>query len=185
MVEYPLTTNNFVGNTFGIVIPRRMPNARFFSQRVVFPSVTIGVINVATPFHSINEPGGSSTFSPLKIEYVLDEYLLGWYEHYNWMREILPIRDQRHMVDWNKQASDIQLIMYSSMNNPLFTWTFRNAFPFDITAIELVTTKAIIEPITYTVSYSFETFDTDKEGTEEGPGGIDRVFPNLPITDVP
>lgn len=147
---------------------RRAPHVNFFLQKVSLPQVTIN----PTPIYSnllIDIPlaGEFVTFSPLVINFKVDEDLQNYLEIFNWIKSL---GDYGRDGDYEKLQnappgsdkglySDISLMVLSSTKMPNYEITFMDAFPTNISAMTFNTTDPDVNYIEAQAEFRYTIFE--------------------------
>ena len=161
----PLSPNGFM---FSIL---KLPELSYFSQEVSVPSLSLPIVEVATPFSFMETAGNILNYSPLTVTFVVDEdmanYLaisnwmiaLGFPENYEQYISLLGV-DTVSLDDLAKHSSDGTLQILSSNNIPVQTVTFVDLVPTDLGELTFSSTNDDVNYITCsaTFQYSYYTF---------------------------
>lgn len=161
---------NFLeGINFKMVL-KRAPHLEFFSKAVTIPSISIAQVPVSTPFSTIYEHGDHITFAPLDFTFRIDQKMQNWTEIVTWMTQIgFPESYEQYGVKEISSIrkspadlkSDIDVVLFSSKNNPIKTMTFKNAWPTDISGISIDIDQDNVTYLESTVTFSYDIFTTN------------------------
>ena len=135
-----------------LIDPTRSQTTEYFVKSVSLPEVSIAQVNLPTPRIEIPFTGGTVEFSPLTVEFFVDEDMTNYQEIYNW---VVSQTDNDDSV--NKY--DLLLMVLSSHNNPNKKIQFYNAFPTSISSLNFDTTSTNITYLTASVTFSYSYFD--------------------------
>jgi len=146
---------------------KKAPHLNFFVQSVNLPNVSLGEVDVDTPFSKIPFPGTRLLFGNLSITFKVDEDMKNYLEMFNWMKELgFPDNfDQFNTI--SKRAiytgegifSDTTLIILTSAMNPNIEVTFIDCFPVDLSELSFDSTSGDVEYVTATVTFANRRFD--------------------------
>jgi hypothetical protein len=160
-----LTTNtNFLQpNGFRVTISRdNYPNLEFFAQSIVHPGINSNATDV--PFRHVNVafPGDKANFAPVSINVILDEDMTAYSEIVNWVKFNVENTYQapvKRNVNAVPSISDIRVSILSSHNNLNKTILYKNAFPTDVSTINLEASTTDIQYITFTVDFKYDYWE--------------------------
>lgn len=150
---------------------KRLPTINFFVQAVSLPSVTMGEIDVPTPFTKLRKPGDQLIFGDLILQYRVDEDLVNYKEMYDWMRSITRVDNFEESTAWVNEGSpmsdervysDGTLTIMNSAMNPNLVCNFTNMYPSTISELPFMTTQNDVDYIEATVTFKFQKFDIVK-----------------------
>jgi hypothetical protein len=139
---------NFLQPTKFTVSFTRIPTVQYFCQSANMPGVGMNQVPRSTPFLDIKAPGRKLNYNEFKMTFLVDEYLLGWKELYDWFlsmaspagfeerNRLSEIQNQKNF-DKNTSFSDFVLTINSGLNNSTTRVQFYNAFPISLSDIEL------------------------------------------------
>ena len=161
-----LTTNiNYLQPTsFKISLDRKnYPNLEFFCQSITHPGMLLNSVEV--PFRKIAGipfAGDKLTFNEVTANIILDEDMTSYAEMYNWIRRLLdtnPVSPLNRASDTAPTYADITLHMLSSANNVTKQIRYLDCVPTSLGDIQLVTTAAGNEFVTFAASFRFTYFE--------------------------
>ena len=146
---------------------KKAPHVNFFVQSVNLPSVSLGEVNVETPFTKIPFPGTKLSFGNLSVTFKVDEDMKNYLEMFNWMNEIgFPDNFAQYQSIAGRGIysgegifSDITLLVTTSAMNPNIEITFIDCFPVDLSQLSFDSTSADVEYISATVTFANRRFE--------------------------
>ena len=166
---------------FGI---HQLPKVEFFTVSAAIPSISVGVVNVETPFKDIPMIGDKMVYDNLTITFIVDEYLENYISLHNWIRgigfpterkEFRTFRDVTSNVPASGKVpsadlagaaipdkamySDAYLMVLSNKNNPIIEIDFQNLFPISLGALEFTQTATDVEYMTVDAEFAYEIYD--------------------------
>ncbi len=167
---------------FGI---HQLPKVEFFTVSASIPSISVGVVNVETPYKDIPIIGDKMEYDNLTITFIVDEYLENYISLHNWIRGIgFPTERQEYRtfrdVTSNTPASgkavpspdivgaavpdkamysDAYLMVLSNKNNPIIEIDFQNLFPVSLGALEFTQNATDVEYMTVDAEFAYEIYD--------------------------
>jgi hypothetical protein len=141
----------------------RIDTVQYFCQSVNLPSISLGEVNRATPFLDMFSPGTKLTYSPLDVEFLIDEDLASWKNIYNWFLQIADPDgfEKRTFVkelQRSEHFSDATLTILSALNNPVLRINFRNCFPLSLSDIRFDTKLSADSIVTCSASFRYESY---------------------------
>lgn len=141
----------------------RIRAAQYFCQSVNIPGVSLGEINRATPFLDMYSPGTKLSYSPLDVEFLVDEELQSWKNIYDWFLSIadpdgFEKRDGSKELQPLKHFSDATLTILSGLNNPILRIQYTNLFPTTISDIQFNTTQSADNIITARATFRYQSY---------------------------
>lgn len=160
------TNNNFLsplGFKFQI---KKTPHLNYFVQSVVLPSVSLGVIEVGTPFSRLPLPGDKLTFNDLDVTFKVDEDMVNYLEIFNWMSALGKpdnFTDGASIYAASPMSGDgvfseLSLAVLTSSMNGNKMITFTDAFPINLSDITFDSTQSDVEYITATATFHYRRF---------------------------
>jgi hypothetical protein len=141
----------------------RIRTTQYFCQSVNLPGVSLGEVNRATPFLDMFSPGTKLTYSPLNVEFLVDEELQSWKNIYDWFLSIadpdgFEKRDGSKELQTIKHFSDATLTILTGLNNPILRVQYTNLFPLSINDIQFNTTQSADTIITATATFRYQSY---------------------------
>jgi len=149
---------------------KRAPNLNFFVTGVNLPGISLGFIEVPTPFKLINIPGSKLDYGDFDLTFRLDEDMATYFEIYNWLLAIgFPegFNQYRGLStnepgDPERLFSDATLTILKSSMVPNIEVSFEDLFPTSISNIDFTATDTDVNYITATVSFKYKIFRVKK-----------------------
>jgi hypothetical protein len=141
----------------------RIRATQYFCQSVNLPGVSLGEVNRATPFLDMYSPGTKLSYTPLDVEFLVDEELQSWKNIYDWFLtmadpEGFEQRGGSKELQNNKHFSDATLTILSNLNNPVLRIQYTNVFPLSINDIVFDTTKSADTIITARATFRYQSY---------------------------
>jgi hypothetical protein len=148
----------------------RAPNLNFFVTDVTLPSITMGSIEVPTPFKMFDISNNKLDYGDLQLTYRLDEDMTTFFEIYNWMVGVgFPENFDQYKVLKNAPRgtrdtvySDGTLSILTSDMVPNIEVTFQDLFPTSISDINFTATDTDVNYITATVTFRYKIYHVKK-----------------------
>jgi hypothetical protein len=158
------TNQNFL-SPFGFRLNlQRTPNLNFFVQSVSLPGVNLGFATTPTPFVPIPQPA-SISYGDLSVTFKVAEDLSDYLELYNWMQDIglsfgfdaaARLTQDYPVGDPNRGfKSDLTVSILNSALRPNLRFKFIDAFPIDVSSIDMDTTLTDVNYVTATATFKF------------------------------
>jgi hypothetical protein len=148
----------------------RSPNLNFFATDVNLPSLSLGFIEVPTPFKVLDFPGDRLDYGDLQVTFKVDEDFQNYFEIYNWI-VALGFPDQYSQYKRVAAAdpgvketvfSDAVLTIMNSGMVPNIEVRFQDLFPTSLGDINFTTTDSDVNYVTNTVSFKYKIFTVHK-----------------------
>lgn len=149
---------------------KRAPNLNFFIQKANIPSIRLPSLEIPTMFNPIPVPYTHMDYGDFDITFKVDEDFQNYLEIHNWIRALgFPEEfEERRAISKNPEYtgaglySDLSLIILNSLKNPNYEFTFRNAFPTDLSSIDFDTSSEDVDYVTASVTFKYMLFDITK-----------------------
>lgn len=160
-----------LGFTFSI---KKTPGVNYFVQSVNLPSVSLGSIDLETPFVKIPYPGDHIAYDPLTLTFRVDEDMRNYAEIYNWilatgfpdafeqyqsMSEVAKFRGTANRMSGEGQYSDASLIILNSVKAPIIEFKFHDLFPVSLGEIQFDTRDTDVNYVEASVTFAYRKFD--------------------------
>lgn len=148
----------------------RAPNLNFFATDVNIPSLSLGFIEVPTPFKVLDFPGDRLDYGDLQVTFKVDEDFQNYFELYNWI-VALGFPDQYNQYKRVAAAdpgeketvfSDAVLTVMNSGMVPNIEIRFQDLFPVSLGDINFTSTDSDVNYVTNTASFKYKIFTVHK-----------------------
>ena len=166
---------------FGI---HQLPKVEFFTTSVNLPGITLGTVDIATPYKDIPTAGEKLTYENILLEFLVDEYLENYISLHNWMTGLgFPqSRDQfeayRDVIS-NTPAettgtkhidrvgtatpdramySDAFIMLLSNKNNPILQVNFEDIFPISLGSLEYTQGATDVEYMSVSAEFAYKIY---------------------------
>ena len=141
----------------------RIKDTTYFCQTVNLPGVALGEVDRSTPFLDMFSPGTKLSYSPLNMNFILNEDMRSWRSMYDWFISIadpdgFEKRDHGKELQTNKHLSDAMLTVLNNMNNPILRIQFRNCFPLSMGDVNFDTTLGADTVMTCDASFRYQSY---------------------------
>lgn len=161
---------NFLSQLDFKFILRRAPNVDFFLQRVNLPGINIPPWMGNNPFTKIPYSGEHINFSPLSIEFKVDEDFANYFEIHNWLYGLGFPESFDQFVELVKKPkilgegvrSDISLIILSSVKKPNLEIVFHECFPTSLSDLVFSTTPADVDYLEALATFQYVWYDVNR-----------------------
>ena len=148
----------------------RAPNLNFFATDVNIPSLSLGFIEVPTPFKILEFPGDRLDFGDLQVTFKVDENFANYFEISNWIRalgfpeEFGEYKKLKDAKPGNKEKifSDATLVIMNSSMIPNIEVNFEDLFPTSIGDINFTSTDSDVNYVTNTATFKYKIFTVKK-----------------------
>lgn len=133
--------NHFNASEFQIFI-HKLPKVSFAATKFDLPGISGSAPQSPTPFNPINMAYDKIEYSPLTLDFIVDENLDNYISVFNWMKGLGTDEKFKQRVDLKNQlVTDVTVVMYSSSDNPVKTVEFKNCMPTALSNIQLSTNE--------------------------------------------
>ena len=151
----------------------RVSNMQYFCQGVSVPGISLSEVPQNTPFVDVYVPGEKAIYDLLNVTFYVDEELKAWLEIHDWIRAMtFPTefeeynrlgRLSKKISNENRpQYSDATLTLYSSSNNPLYRFSFKDCFPTTLSTFVMSGTDSPDNIMTADATFRFAYYDIEK-----------------------
>ncbi len=160
-------TYNFLSSLNYQLTITRITNLEYFSQKVMWPEVSVNPVLVPTPFQDMRVTGDHMTVSPVTIEFKVDEDMNNYFDLLEWMAEASFPNDYgqyKTAIDNKNLYSDGSIIVYNNTKNVTRIVDFSQMFPIKLSAPVFDTTAASVQYVTCNATFYFQTMKVRKPG---------------------
>ena len=167
----------------------KLPKVEFFCTAVNLPGISLGVLEQLTPLKDIPVPGDKLTYSPLTMDFLVDENLENYREIHGWLvglgfptdrkefRDLLRSGADRfptstganQLTDPGKVKygatgtgavySDATLNILTSKNTPNVEVRFSDVFPTGLSSLQYDTAATDVQYLTATVTMQYKIYE--------------------------
>ena len=167
----------------------KLPKVEFFCTAVNLPGISLGVMEQLTPLKDIPVPGDKLTYSPLTMDFMVDENLENYREIHGWLvglgfpadrkefRDLLRSGSDRfptstganQLTDPGKVKykatgtggvySDATLNILTSKNTPNIEVRFSDVFPTEVSGLQYDTGATDVQYLTSTVTMQYKIYE--------------------------
>lgn len=165
---FPNNINPLSPNGFLLSI-KKLPELTYFSQIVDLPDVSLANTQMGNPLSSFALPGDQIDWSPLNIQFLVDEEMKNYEAIFNWIIglgfpdshdqfEDLMDRNPDYTVN-SKSVSDGFLQILSSNNVAIKSFMFKDLMPISLGTIQFNTTNSDVPYVVGNVSFKYTQFE--------------------------
>lgn len=146
---------------------KRTPGVNYFVQSVIVPGMSLGSVDIPTPFVKLPFPGEHLDFADLVITFRVDEDLKNYREISDWMialgkpksfDQYTPLTNASQ-TSGSGVVSDATLTILSSAMNPVAEVYFSDVFPYDLTSLNFDSRNTSIEYIDVVASFKYTSYN--------------------------
>jgi len=158
----------------------KIPNVEYFVTSVNLPGISFsGDASMNTRFKSISFMGDTLDFSPLEIQFLVQENLQNWREIYDWMigigfpksptqfenavneatQEGYTEPTNNSLSNPNVLTSDATLTILTNKNNPVIQIDFKNMYPTSLSGLTFNTQDTDASPMTSSVTMNYDFYE--------------------------
>lgn len=170
----PSVDMNFLSPNGFVLSIERLPQVSFFSQTVELPTLSLGSLDIGTPLSRVQIPSDQLEFSPLNIDFAVDEQMQNWQEIFRWLRGLgFPENYNQYTQENNSRGyeksgelprnySDATMFILGSNNVPIKSFTFVDCFPTSLGGIRFSSTNDGVNYISSTLTLNYSYFKVDE-----------------------
>lgn len=140
----------------------RAPNVEYRVQQAQIPGVSLGSVEIPTPFTKIPLPGNIS-YDDFTITFMVAEHMLDYLEILNWM---VSIGQDRHLGQMPKKfadtMSDATLTVLDSQSKPIYNVNFVEMFPVSLSPLNFNVSITGPQYVEVTASFKYTRFSVNK-----------------------
>jgi len=147
----------------------RLPYVNYFGQQINLPDINLPSVGVKTPFTTVHRAGDNIEFTPLKVQFSVDEDFRNWEEIYNWMVGLgFPRSTTQYQELLRTRTSSIDpkgsiysngnIVLLNSDNNPFLRIDFVDLVPTGLTGLQFDTTAQNNAYLTSTASFAYTLY---------------------------
>jgi hypothetical protein len=128
------------------------------------PELSLPSVNVPSPFYTGPTYGSKLIYSPLQIEFLVDEHLRNYLTIHDWMRGLGAPKDKSEnavQVDKTKYTNAI-LTVYNSHNVPVLMAEFLQVLPIYLGTLQFSEETQETTPVSSTATFEFLRYDIIK-----------------------
>ena len=149
----------------------KFPEVSYTITEVSTPDISLGKIDIKTPYLTMMKPGTSLSFSDLRLTFIVDENLSNYRQLFKWLLLLkeydIMIPEQRVAAQAKMEEiggtlnsslkSDCDLHILTNKKNEKLVFRFKECWPYSLSSISL-STKSGPETITCNLSMAFDEF---------------------------
>lgn len=162
----PLNTNFLQPDGFVIVV-KRLPTVKFFTQTINIPGFSITPTEQPTPLIKIPIAGDHIEFEDLELSFKVDEDMKNYMEIYNWIIGLgYPDEHSQYKTlarkdQWTGEGlvSDISVLITTNIKNPNIEIVYRNCFPISLSGFSMTTLDSQSSQVETSVRLKYEKYD--------------------------
>jgi len=151
----------------------RLPNMQYFCQGVSVPGISLSEVPQNTPFVDVYVPGEKAIYDLMNVTFYVDEELKAWLEIHDWIRAMtFPTEFEEYQRlgrlsnkianPSRPQYSDATLTLYSSSNNPLYRFVFKDCFPTTLSTFVMSGSDSPDTIMTADCTFRFAYYNIEK-----------------------
>jgi len=166
----------------------KLPKVEYFCTSVNLPALALSEVRQPTPFVDVPLPGTTLSYSPLNMNFLVDENLENFQEIHGWLRGLgFPesyteyadglsagsdrapsstgsVSSESGKVKFGAPSqaaffSDATLIILTSKNNPIKEIRFRDVYPTNIGELQYDQQAADVQYLTASVTFNYRGYD--------------------------
>jgi hypothetical protein len=157
--RYPERINPLLPTYYRFNIAR-LPNTTYFCQSASLPTVTMGEVQIPTPFMAVKNPT-KLDFDELSITFIVDEEMKNWLEIFNWMRSMTNVEDYEEFKAANTHHCTANLLILNSAKAPKLNVTFEGLYPRTLSSIDFTSTLMDPEPFQCTATFAYRNYNIE------------------------
>jgi len=174
--EQQIKNNNYLSPIGFKFLIEKAPKTTFLCQTASIPDISVGEVNIPTPFTSFPIEGNFK-YGELSFKFLIDENLENYLEVHNWMRALgVPFsfaeranfeRAVQRIEDRQKDRnifSDGTLIVQTNNLTSNFDIVFTDMFPTSLSTLEFDATVTDNNFMTADVSFAYMYYEIRPQG---------------------
>jgi hypothetical protein len=148
----------------------RAPKTIFFCQEANIPSISLGTVDISTPFKAY-PIDGNITYGGLELSFLVDEDLDNYLEIHNWIRalgvpdnfeeraEFIRLNTNSRELKKKVQFSDGTLQVLNNNLNANFDVVYKDLFPVELSTLNFNVTADDVQYFTAQVSFQYTVYE--------------------------
>ena len=159
----------------------KVPNVQYFTTEVNLPGIAFsGDAIMNTRYTAIPFMGDTINFSPLELQFLVQEDLANWKEIHDWMTGIgfpkspkqfesainqgnetnpKPNTRKSGVANPSVLTSDATLTILTNKNNPVLQVNFRNLYPTSLSGLQYDTKDTDSTQLTASVTFNYDIYE--------------------------
>ena len=159
----------------------KIPNVEYFTTEVNLPGIAFsGDAIMNTRYTAMPFMGDTINFSPLELQFIVQEDLANWKEIYDWMTGIGFPKDNKQFENAINQGNednpkpnttkgnvanpsvlttDGTLTILTNKNNPVLQVNFRNMYPTSLSGLQYDTKDEGATQLTASVTFNYDIYE--------------------------
>jgi len=164
----------------------QIPKVEFFTTSANLPGISLGEIEMQTPFKNIPLLGDRLTYDNLTVSFIVDEFLENYISIHEWLTGIgfpksreqfktfrsatsnTPVTTQGTSQDIGDVKdptadrgiySDATLTILSNKNNPVVEVRFQDVFPISLSTLSYTQTPTDVEYLTADIDFKYKLYE--------------------------
>jgi len=163
-----------LGNHFRVVIDA-LPDLTFFAQTIVLPDISLPKVERANPFTHIPEVGDHIVFSPLTVNFIIDNQFKTYFSLWYWFRGVgfphsyddignfqasrkAALANPRPIRREIEKTNLTLLINHPDSDSPVATIFFEDVWPTQIGQVTFSSTDSEPPMLTTQVTFAYTDF---------------------------
>ena len=154
---YTETTNkNFLSPLGYMFKMNRTPNMNFFVTQIILPGITVGNVDMPTPFKRLPLAGDKMEFNDLVITFKVDEDMNNYLELFDWIRSYgTPESFEQYK---GKPYTDGTLTVLNSFSRPNIEFVFEELFPINLSDLQFASNSSDVEYVECTALFKYRQY---------------------------
>jgi hypothetical protein len=143
----------------------RTPDVEYRAQSVSIPGLSLGSIDVPTPFGLRTPFHGNIAYDDLNISFLVGEELGDYLEIHNWMTGLgRPDESFNYPASRDNPTavtSDITVFILNSAMRPIINVRFTDAYPISLSSLDFDSTLSEVQYAQATATFRYNRFYFD------------------------
>ena len=164
-----ITNRNFLSPIGFKFLLDRAPKTIFFCQEANIPSISLGTVDVATPFKAY-PIDGNITYGTLELSFLVDEDLENYLELHNWLKALGKPQnyeqyreiEQKPIYTGEGIVSDISITILSSTKLANYEVIYIDAFPVSLSGITFNTVDTDVNYLEASATFKYTYYNIEK-----------------------
>jgi hypothetical protein len=154
----PVNKSSLGTSAFRLEI-KRIPNVTFFCTKANIPAIELPTILEYNPNQRFSSPGDKISFSPLMVQFKLDEDLTNYTEIFNWLvgMSVFQIGNIPILED-SDRFSDASLFTLTNSTNPNKIIKYHDIYPMGLSSVDFDSQVTSIDYVDVVASFGYSYF---------------------------
>ena len=163
-------TFNFLSPLNFVFTLKRAPNTNYNLHRINIPALTLPQVMEPTSIVALPKPGDHMEFSPLIVQFKVDENFNNYLEIWKWLMALgripnpVAFKALKTQPYWTGQSEDseIMITILDSSRNPNIILNFHDCFPVTLSELIFDVQLHDVQFLTATCQFAYSYFEIEQ-----------------------